>query len=288
VSNCIAMIPAPVATDYHTEESGTIEDGRLSRNNDDAIGAPQERTTGVSNPSDGFGTSELPSQSRSSHPDSGSQEFGNSFNQDGFTPQEREQRAGGNIFLTVMRIRSEEQGGWAGLMRSMTSAASSFRRSSFQPYSRFAPPNRASSGVLPMEAYLWLRKGTCGFPLRRRVWRFFALRALDPAEPRLLWWWRERRAFEPGAETVNGGSRCRGCINLVSDEVEVRALEESTSAFEIWPRGGTWPASASRDNCTLRGSIVLDAEGTACTREEWIECLRAHIRRGITARAATA
>lgn len=193
--------------------------------------------------------------------------------------------------MTCMRLRSEERGGWAGLMGSMSSAAASFRRSSFrsQP-SRFQAnqANRASSQVLPLEAHLWLRKGVCAFPLRRHVWRFFALRALDPAEPRLLWWWRENRALEPGADTTDGGSRCRGCINLVADDVVVEAVEGSTSAFEIFPRAGTWAESVSRDSCTSRGSILLDADGSEYTRDQWIESLQSHIRKGAEARAAVA
>jgi hypothetical protein len=239
--------------------------------------------TNIEIPSDGFSTHAMPTVAFGSHPDFGSQEGDRSSDQDTFTPQLRDNRDGGNIFLTVMRIRSEEQGGWAALMRTMSSVASSFRRSSFQGYSRF-PENRALSGVLPMEGYLWLQKGVCTFPLRRHVWRYFALRALDPAEPRLLWWWREKRASEPGAESESGGSRSRGCINLLADDVEVRALEGSASAFEVFPNSGTWKESASRDKSTSRGSIVLDADNTPHTRDVWIECLRAHIKRGAAAR----
>merc|ERR1712113_161502 len=87
-----------------------------------------------------------------------------------------------------------------------------------------------------------------------------------------VWWRRSKLARVPFANRANDYRFC-GCIDLLADEVVVEAVDGSQTAFKLQPMRGAWEASCFQEG--VRGSMVLDAEGSQHTREKWIEALLA-------------
>jgi hypothetical protein len=147
----------------------------------------------------------------------------------------------------------EERGGWDALLDSMSSASAVSSKAFF------------ASKTAPLEGSLWRVDGICACLVRRRFQRFFVLRG-----SRLMWWRQSALAHVPIANCAARGYRFCGFVDLSADDVQVEAVDGSSSAFKLWPRGGRWEASCFLDRLGVRGSIVLDAEGSEYTREEWL------------------
>jgi hypothetical protein len=115
---------------------------------------------------------------------------------------------------------------------------------------------------LSIEGHL-LKRNSCLRACIAKRWssHFFRLEG-----SRLLWWRRKTRTCMPAA----------GCIDLLADDVEVRVLE--SGAFELSPRSGVWKTSKFINGWGRgsRAGVVLNAEDSEHSLEQWLKCLRAH------------
>lgn len=135
------------------------------------------------------------------------------------------------------------------------------------------PESSPSSNSRPPELRGFMSKKSNAM-LRITGWdkRYFILQG-----QRLLWWKTEADAGKYDPLTPLSGCDCRGFANFAVGKAKVKADETNLTMFLIEPEGGKWPEGSLKDMSDAQRVILLDANGSSHSRQEWMEAIAANI-----------